>query len=771
MAETFDEVISLLMNAGYWDNEDVWRDYGNISVNFSSVGNQQSQAESALVEKLINSIDALLLRECHRKGINPNDPEKAPKTIKEAVEIFFDIPRGNLASLSTSQKVSLAENISLVATGEKEHPSIIVIDKGEGQLPSKFPETLVSLNQENKVKIPFVQGKFNMGSTGALQFCGPYGLQLIVSKRDPEIVNAAEDDPNASDWGFTIVRRFRPKGGMKTSVFRYLAPNGSVLTCNGAPLPILPGKYPSAYEKRLEWGTIIKMYEYDLKSKTNILLAPSFHFSLLLPDAALPIRFYERRKGFKGRGWEKTLTGIKVQLDEASALEPGYPKDRAISINGTALPCTLYVFRREMKKESGHESRKKINSPYLRSERILFTINGQTHGWLEKAFFRRKSVRLSSYLVDFVLIVVNCTELPREISEDLFMNSRDRLRHNEYRDQIESQLATMIHEDKELRELGLRRRQQELDSKLGDEKPLEDVLRSILEKAPSIARIFSKGSKLKRPFDTREVQEQILYTGQFFPSFFDLKSAPYRIATSRRIFVEYQTDAEDNYFGREDKPGKFQLHLEEGTPKFTWSLSSGRFSLGIDLPDDVIEGTTYHFTSKVTDYFRDDDSDSDSPFIDSFTIEVGKIQVHKPGGKSKHRGRSDKEGSDKETSDGITIPKVKEVFEEDWGDEFNRFSALVVKDDGMGNYDFYVNMDNIYLLQDIKRISGVDATILRAQFKYGLVLSSLAFLQDESEEDDRGIDSLNLISKITKKLAPMILPMIHELGDLIIEEI
>jgi hypothetical protein len=35
-----------------------------------------------------------------------------------------------------------------------------------------MPETILSLARSNKMYIPFVQGQFNQGGTGALRFCG-----------------------------------------------------------------------------------------------------------------------------------------------------------------------------------------------------------------------------------------------------------------------------------------------------------------------------------------------------------------------------------------------------------------------------------------------------------------------------------------------------------------------------------------------------------------------------------------------------------------------
>ncbi|MEL7668457.1 MAG: hypothetical protein AAGU73_09720, partial [Actinomycetota bacterium] len=57
------EVVRLLKTAGYWDDESAWLPYGDNENNFSTIGNQQASPDAALVEKLINSVDAMLMRE------------------------------------------------------------------------------------------------------------------------------------------------------------------------------------------------------------------------------------------------------------------------------------------------------------------------------------------------------------------------------------------------------------------------------------------------------------------------------------------------------------------------------------------------------------------------------------------------------------------------------------------------------------------------------------------------------------------------------------
>jgi len=216
-SETETDVKRILKEMGLWDNEDLWITYGDDEYNFRTIGNQQSDSDTALVEKIINSIDAVILREAKVRGIKPDDP-KAPKSIHKALELFFNISEGKIGNLTRAEKKIKSENIVLVASGRKTSHSITIIDKGEGQTPDQFKHTFLSLSGSNKVFTPYVQGKFNMGSTGVLEFCGNENLQLIVSKKFEGLIKGFDDDKK---WGFTIVRRFEPKGQMKFSVTRY----------------------------------------------------------------------------------------------------------------------------------------------------------------------------------------------------------------------------------------------------------------------------------------------------------------------------------------------------------------------------------------------------------------------------------------------------------------------------------------------------------------------------------------------------------------------
>ena len=71
-AESESEVEEALKKSDYnGDDSNLWQPFGGFGMNLNQINNQQSDATAALVEKLINSIDAVLMAECYQAGIDP----------------------------------------------------------------------------------------------------------------------------------------------------------------------------------------------------------------------------------------------------------------------------------------------------------------------------------------------------------------------------------------------------------------------------------------------------------------------------------------------------------------------------------------------------------------------------------------------------------------------------------------------------------------------------------------------------------------------------
>jgi len=765
-AETEKDVVLILTKVGFWDDKKVWEEVDESTGNWSTIGNQQSAPDAALVEKIINSVDAVLMRECLIRDIKPASG-KAPKSIAEAQKEYFGIYNGKLSSIDAKVRSALAKNIFLVVSGNKASPSYSIIDLGEGQSPGYFSDTFLSLNKGNKSMIQFVQGKFGMGGTGVFRFGSlEHNLQLIISKRNQEIKDVTKND----QWGVTVIRRIPPTGQMKSSVFTYLAPKNEILSFASQTLPLLPDDNLNTYKKPIKHGTFIKIYDYQMSTgrlKSDATRHLHNRLSLLMPDIALPIKIADTR--FK-KSPIKTLSGLSVRLDEDKRenLEDGFPGSGEMTIEGQKMDYSIYAFK-SGKRET-----------YATEEGIIFTVNGQTHGALSKYFFERKAVSMN-YLSDSILVVVDCSKINRRMQEDLFMNSRDRLGGGPLQSEIERKLEDIIKNHQGLRALKERRRREDIEDKLQDSKPLADVLENIIKKSPSLSSLFMRGARIKNPFKLIGITEQEKFKGKEFPSYFKLikeylKEKPKICPVNRKFRIQYETDAENEYFKRDKEPGEFTLKINEvPIEDYSLNLWNGIATLTIEMPKGAKVGNKLCFQTEVMDLNRVD------PILNEFCIKVDKQQKKMNGGDGKRKKLSSKKtGKDRQKPTYLDIPNAIEVRRDKWERHgFDGKSALRVVDAGEENgYDFFINMDNVYLQMEIKENTKIDPKLLEARFKYGMVLLGISLLDFDSKEKkskevssqiDEDTSIYKKIFLFSKAISPTLLPMITSLGSLELE--
>lgn len=803
-AESEDAVIEILKTSGYWDNDDAWRYLNDDPSNYSIAGNQQSRPEAALVEKLINAVDTRLINECRLLGVDP-ESDGAPRSIREAVARFIEKApdptspnTGRVKHWVETERTAQGRLITLAASGKvpaQGNPNFSIADAGEGQAPLEFPDTLMSLQRGNKMKIHFVQGKWNMGGTGALRFCGSRGIQLVISRRNPAFAGSL---PSDADWGFTVVRREFATGSQRASSYTYLAPlnavtkprGGDVLHFSADEYSIFPeGRDP--HGRPVPHGTLIKLFEYDAPGfRSNIIRTdPGLlrRLDFLLPEVALPVRLYECRKEYKGHAgsFETNVAGLGVRLEDNKAenLEPDFPTSGKISVRDEQMDVTIYAFK------------KGVAPRYRMSEGVAFVVNGQTHGSFPANFFTRKKIGLS-YIADSLLLTVDCSNMNVGTREDLFMNSRDRLQDGDLKHEIEKEVEVLLKEHTGLRQLKDRRRKEDLAEQLGDSKPLEDALSQILKNNPTLSALFLGDGKLPNPFKpgTVTVEEDVPFEGKPFPTYFRFKGkdAGYRLERdchiNMRARVAFETDAANDYFSRDMDQGQFTLTLQEGdtwspVQAYTLNLTNGVASLNCTLPESVSVGDSLVFRASTVDPTMIE------PFVNEFVLRVREAVVVPPSGTTTTpKAPTKKKGKEREAEGSIGLPNIVKVHEAEWAQhDFDQYSALKVKHAGTVEgsdktesdvYDFFVNVDNHYLKTE-EKAAGSDAAILEAQFTYGLVLVGLSLLQNErnirkqmldaAAEDGNQPEEFNIedvVYQVSRAVGSVLLPMIRSLGSL-----
>ena len=776
LADTEDRVVELLHRAGYWEEDEVWRLLGDSENNFSIVGNQQSDAIGALAEKIVNSIDARLINEARMHGVEPEGKD-APSSIREAVSRFvegnetYDLDRHGLIRFWDPKLLSTeADRITLTATGSRPRrgrrlqASLTIADQGEGQTPDDFPDTFMSLQRSNKLRIQFVQGKFNMGGTGALQFCSPvHNLQLIVSKRNPKLLNSNQRNPRDSEWGFTVVRRRDPDHGLRSSYYEYLAPvigqdgNRAVLSYAADSMPLFPTDFENPYNRESEFGSLVKLYEFDWTGDRSDITRGRGgllrRLELKVADPALPFRVYECR-GYRKDTAYHDGAGV-VNFVEANRNDVELDIGADLSVKGKKIPAHAYLFK------TGE-----AEDVRMADHGVLVTVNGQTHAFMHSRFFRRRSVRLG-YLDRDLLVLTDCSEIDGRTREDMFMNSRDRMRSGDAAAELEASIETWLRENPRLRAANRKKRDESLREAAQSDEHINNILRDFFGTDTQLARYLLTGSNIGWRVDVIEPQKE--YEGRRFPTYvvFDrTKSNEYLRETEigSRVSVSFETDAENEYFDRIRSPGRWRVTDGLGTDcTVEWSRTGpdeGRFTLTRRTGHDGNAGDQIQYLIE----FEDDDRIF--PLSNQLTLELVEPRESKPSDNPEPRPPSR-----------FAPPRWQRVDKEAWTDHgFNEDSALrIVLADGIGEneqeYDFFVNVDNQHLLRHVQQ-AETDLEAHRLIYGNALVLIGLALLRrwekrKDNQSDEEEVDALAIedyVAYASEGISVVLLPMLKQLA-------
>ncbi len=796
-AESEGEVTELLRKHGLLDTRH-WKPLGNIPNNRSMVNNQQQDPAGALVEKVINGIDAMLTKECFLRGILP-DSAQAPPTMAAAAEKFFDVRDGNLANLSAAELTRLAENIQVVATGSKQEPCYLVIDQGEGQTPARFEDTFLSLVRTNKARIPFVQGKFNMGGTGVLPFCGTQSYELIVSRRcrelpsDPSSTNSRDTTHEA--WGFTLLRRLPPSAGLyDTMVYVYLAPDGSIPHFDGAGPLVLPeiggvaplgesdddedendeatsskDRVPRPYREGMSFGTIIKLYNYRWRAKSLATRDVRFELERYLYRLSLPVRVIETRPGYHAHYFATTVSGTSVTVAkdrEKGFLEDGFPAGGEIQPDGLGtLPVSIALYRE--RQEGGQKAKALKRLP----RGLHFTINGQVHYSVGPEFFVTRGLHYD-FIKDTMLVTVDCTGLPEDVRDQLVMPSRDRLRRvAEFEALINTVVADLKDRDM-LRAINDSRRLRRTREALTQE-AVQDVFQSLINRDPIFASLMQNGRGLRNPYNPGPALEP--YKGKLPPTYFQFENGDHEIVKSfsvdRTCAVELETDAVNGYFELPSPLDRGQISIE---PKCyeRWNLWNGRLRVVFRAPSNARIRDSLKVSMIVTDPSRS--ARGDAPWVNYVVLKFVE------GGKEVRSGGPQRKK--KQEVGTVGVPEVVLVRKDRWDEhKFNERSALRIARKDDGSHVFFVNMDNTYLLNELMRRKDVDREAAKFAYQWGIVIVALGMLQelkrsapvteaekyeDKSEQGERTEELLEeQVSRFSTGVAAVIIPIVLNLMD------
>lgn len=359
-SKTEEEVDNVIQSHHGIFKQENWYPYGDDESFFGVIENQQASPVPALIEKITNSIDAILTRKCYEYSIDPKSTE-APKSMEDAIQKFF--PNNKQWDLTSFRKKQ-SESIQIIADGPRMNTSLIIYDDGEGQHPDDFEKTFLSLLRGNKNEIHFVQGKYNMGGSGAIVFCGKKRYHLIASRRFD----------GTSKFGFTLIRQHpfteEEEVRKKNTWYEYFKIAGKIPSFEIDELDL------GLFNRKFKTGTILKLYSYDLPAGSRSVISRDLNQSIneYLFEPALPLYTIDKKERYPDdRNLERDLYGLKRRLEEDKSkyiddhfLEAYDDKDIG------KLKITCYVFKPKIDGKSAKESKEAINREFFKNNMSVY---------------------------------------------------------------------------------------------------------------------------------------------------------------------------------------------------------------------------------------------------------------------------------------------------------------------------------------------------------------------------------------------------------------
>lgn len=742
-AESEDAVSAIIDEVPELSDPANWYPIDGRETNFNVVTNQASTGSKALTELCTNMVDAMLLKHAHLNGIVPTGPG-APKSVTDAVRDLVRLKgarSGVLAEVDDEKYLREFAEKSLVigitgSTRRGESLCFTFTDNGEGQHPDDFEDTFLSLSKGNKSNIPFVQGKYNMGSSGVLTYCGNHWYKLIVSRRYDA----------TGEWGWTLVRR-RPGGGMP--VAEYFKHNGNIpsFPC----LEMHPMRFQNGPQKGtpdekvvIASGTIVKLYKYQLESASDFRYVREA-LNQNLVSTVLPFRLMDytvrpQRTGRRAQGVdERSLYGMEFMLlhrysrdtspagDDEPIEEHG--EDHHVGeVDHTELG-NISIRAIVLKQLPGWLE------PRRNTARVFHIVNGQVQ-FTENRAYLSANCKLSG-LKDRVVIIVDASNLSEAAHNDVWKGDREKIRATGIGLLYRNQVTDVIKDSDFLKELQQQIAREETEQIA--EQSRVDLFQDLVDQDPSIAQLLPGGTLVKIPGGIgRGKPEPEEWIGKYSPTFLELVGKRVRengaeIAINGTRNVTFKTDVANNYLTRPDNKGRVLTFPVLGN-KFsrTDTLRNGNLTIKFQAMENWVQpGDTMSFSVALLDGAMPEQVSAD------LTLRVVETrETDNGGGRNKGKGGSDDANGDTLTEQRALPPSkwltrdgraIGEDETSPWPPDFTEQDGGRVEDLGEGHQMYYINYDNAHFRRvlDSQR-NEIDKKVVAEQYRMGMLVTMLS---------------------------------------------
>lgn len=534
-----------------------------------------SDAARSAIERITNAHDALLELEYKK-----HDGKPICRSPREAASAWLNVPtKDGLAGLTTKERQDLAWNtIVRLEPGEGWQGRILsVVDKGIGVEPAKMKDTILSLNESNKIQKHYLAGTYGQGGSSTLVF----SKYVLIASRAY----------GSDKIGFTVVHYEEPlTDDYKTGRYVYLVVNGDVLSIQ-------------AKKEDIVHGTLIRHFGYDLSNYTASIGPKSLYGSLqrVMFDPVAPIRFEN-----KVAGWNRTIKGSRNALNGAIDQGDDSTKGPEIDYRMPMFNVSLgdygdigieyWVLARPEAKDG-----KKISSRPSRNyvddgKPIVLTHNGQNQDeWSGRLI--KKDADLPFLQGQGRLIVhVNTDRLSPAAKRLLFASTREQSREGFVQNTIREELIRLLQADDELDRFDDEAREQSLKDKddVAEKQMQRQVAKLLRIVGPALVDVGAAKSGGEDSIPTKRGPRGKLQPIQLNdpPTYIKIlgdKDDQITFYSGQRKYLRIETDANSDYHDADD-PKKSRLNIAVGDDLKVFGTSplrGGRMRIGVQCKSEV----------------------------------------------------------------------------------------------------------------------------------------------------------------------------------------
>jgi len=515
------------------DYDITWIPVGGRGNNQSTI-NMGTDPAAGLIERITNSIDAVLDLEWYKQGC-PEDIN-SPRT---AAQKWFGLQDGKLRNIDDPSSKNIQElvrriRVTLKDSERESFPTVEIRDFGTGIVGEDFSRNILSLNDDNKIDKLHQMGAYGQGGSTALSF----NTFTIIISRPHKILNKGDKT------SFSIVRfNSGGLGQRKLGWYEYCVGQNNIPLSVTIPI------------ENFKAGTLVRHIGMDLGKFTAKMTGPTSSLWYLahhyMFDTILPFTISgERLKDLnKGRIENRSVLGNNRRLTRGGGDEKHltqYMRDATLTFRDGKVTLYYWVLTIE-----GDKPWDRIKNYTHASQPIVISFNGQKQGHLLNSIIKQE-LKLP-FLEKYLVVQIECDQLDNESKRQLFSSTRENTRDTSIKKELEKLVIDTLSADDELKRLDKERRDRYL--KKDETEALDKLRKRLASRINQYIKASGGGSGVKatETGETVKTKKQPPIPINDPPTFIEITTPNEKEVYSGKTFsIKFKTDAHPNLFTNPD---------------------------------------------------------------------------------------------------------------------------------------------------------------------------------------------------------------------------